>query len=251
MKRIFTILALTLCAFLPLAKASIIEIEKTRCPVGGQPIKVYHARSVFIAEQDMDFKTYGPGSSLLSTYPECTLNGFVVFKDDFTPAEVESLRTYLQSQKFSASRNEASNYRAYLLKKHLGGYSDAELGETLLRASWQAEGFWQYRAYAKRALSYYTREAERLRMESTHDAFHAMHIKGELSRRLMRFWDAYWTFEYQSSRPGIEATIYKKLADYEKWAVRLLWFGSLPAATSDYFLHLQMRVASWWYGSQL
>lgn len=34
-------------------------------------------------------------------------------------------------------------------------------------------------------------EAERLRSESATEAFHAMHFKGELSRRLMKFWDAY------------------------------------------------------------
>ncbi len=251
MQNLFSILALALFVLWPMAaKASIIESQRMRCPVGGEPISVHHARSLFIAEQDMDFKTYGPGLSLLHNYPECSLNGFVVFKMDFTSAEVETLRGFLRSKAFLAARNEVSSYRAYLMKRRLGGYSDAELGATLLRATWEAEGFWQYRSYAKGALFYYAREAERLRSESTPEAYHAMHIKGELSRRLMKFWDAYWAFHYQSRRPGIEGTPYKKMADYEKWAVRLLWFGALPvpSKSENYLVTLLMRLDSWWNG---
>ena len=246
MKNIVHALALSLLVLLPWsAQATMIEFRDMRCPVGGEPISLPVARSMFLSGMDLDFKRYGPGLELLNAYTECPMNGFVVFKTDFTPQEVDVLRAYIASEEFQAARQEGTNYRAYLLKKRLGTYSDAELGHTLLRATWQAEGFWQYRRYARQALVYYERESERLRGESTDEAFHAMHIRGELSRRLMRFWDAYWAFDHQRTRPGIEDSPYRSYAELETWAIRLMWAGPLHAQTDSPLKSLGVSMLVW------
>lgn len=234
------LISLQVLSCLP-AKATVLVPEKALCPVGGESIDVYVVMSVYHSgDFDMDFKSYDPGSSLLTTYPECPSNGFVVFKKNFTSAEVDLLTAYVRSKEFLSARNEKTNYRAYLLKRHLGGYSNGELADTLLRATWQAKGFWQYRKYAQEALTYYTKESERLRKQSTDEAFYTMHIRGELSRRLMKYWDAYWVFDFQVIREGAEGNRYQALARHQKWAMLFLWFGKLPA-TDQGFLRAVYR----------
>lgn len=239
---VIILLALLFITSFP-AKATVIVPEDTLCPVGGEAIQTYTVLSVYLDDDvDMDFKRYGPAMDLVTSYPECPSNGFVVFKKEFTSIELERLSVYMRSQEFRSARNEVVNYRAFLLKKYLGGYSKAELGETLLRATWQANGFWQYRKYAQEAWNYFVEESERLRGQSTDDAFYAMHIRGELSRRLMKYWDAYLTFSFQISRPGIKESGYHDLARHQRWATLLFWFGKLPAVEKDFLWAIEKRI---------
>ena len=69
-----------------------------------------------------------------------------------------------------------------------------------------------------------------------------MHIRGELSRRLMKYWDAYWVFDFQINRAGAEENRYQALARHQKWATRFLWFGKLPATDQDFWMTVYHRI---------
>lgn len=219
---IFATLLLTLP---PVSQATVIVPADVKCPIGGEVFSSYKTKSSSSFGIHLDFQP--KYSAIDRFFPiECPGNGFVIFEEKFNSHQTKILEDYLSSDEYQAMRPvETRSYRAYMLMKKLK-YSEEDLAHMLLRATWEA-GFFQYRRYAQEALTHFTRLSDSLKADQSPKAFWSMHIRGELNRRLLNFWNAQEVFEFQLSRPGIHGNSYAKLAHQELTLIRRFRFGSV------------------------
>lgn len=114
--------------------------QKFTCPVGGEKFTARVVASNITFGQRPDAKPYSP----LPIYPivECPKNGLLLYKDEFTDAEVIRLGELVGSEKYQSMRNsETSYFRAHWLMKEMGE-DPFSLAGHLLTATWQADGDW-------------------------------------------------------------------------------------------------------------
>lgn len=203
------------------AHALTTQEQTFTCPIGGEHFTALKAMSGTVAGSYLDLQKYGP---IASPWPlqKCPLNGFVMFSREIDEKGLRALEAYIGTEPYkSKAKSESNYYLAYMLMRELG-YPPGRLAYTLLHASWEADTIWKYRAYAQEALLLYEAESERLKNESTTEAFATMHVRGELLRRLMRFSEARDVFERQLRRPGLQGTGFETMAQQELDAIR--WF---------------------------
>lgn len=118
------------------AGATTYVPQKFSCPIGGEKFKsqVVASNSTFGARPD------GMPYSPLPIYPliECPKNGFILFDETFTPAEISQLEPLVASAEFQAMRTtETPHYRAWWLMRAVGRDAHALTG-ALLQATWEA-----------------------------------------------------------------------------------------------------------------
>lgn len=113
------------------------EITVT-CPIDGQTFTTTMLGSYFQSGMRLDFKPVG---ALITPYPYavCPGNGFVMYKDTFSNEEIGSLRTIVLSDEYRRLRAENTDYFMVAYMKQRLGASQYDLGNTYLRASWEAE----------------------------------------------------------------------------------------------------------------
>lgn len=207
------------------SQATVIVPADVKCPIGGEVFRSFKIKSSSSFGRHLDLQPKSSAGDKL--FPiECPSNGFVIFGDKFTDDQTRILEDHLSSEEYQAMRSvETKSYRAYTLMKKLK-YSEEDLAHMLLKATWEA-GFFQYRRYAKEALTHFTRLSESLKADQSPKAFWSMHIRGELNRRLLNFWNAREVFEFQLGRPGIHGNPYEKLAHQELTLIRRFRFDSV------------------------
>jgi hypothetical protein len=134
MKRIVAGVLTGLLASLPTsAPASTFFEQSLRCPVGGKTFTATLQGSSSSFGQRPDGKPY---STVLAPPPECPDNGFVFYKETYTPAEQAALTRLVLSPEYRGLRREAgAHYRRYWLMTQMAEPIDAR-AETLLVASW-------------------------------------------------------------------------------------------------------------------
>jgi hypothetical protein len=138
-KFILAVTAATGALGAPFATASATTLfpEQFTCPIGGEVFEDYVIGSYTSWGQRPDGKLYGT----LPVYPivECPGNGFPIFDDELTPAELAVLTPLVESSRFQAMReSETPHYRAWWLMKALQR-PPAILAVRLLMASWETD----------------------------------------------------------------------------------------------------------------
>jgi hypothetical protein len=168
--------------------ASVVLPHDVVCPIGGAVFTTYSAMSGTQTGQYLDFKPWGRVIAP-SPLPQCPDNGFVVYKERFSAAELARLQPYVLSDQYRALiKTETPYYLAAKLQEQASEDIRAIAG-TLLRATWEAEDASRYARYAAAALNAYEQalrnygphNPERIQMEL---------IAGELERRQGRFAEA-------------------------------------------------------------
>ena len=108
------------------------------CPIDGQPFTATLMGSYFQSGMRLDFKPIG---SLVAPYPYpvCPGNGFVMYQDTFSDNELSTIRAIVLSDEYRQLRAENTDYFMVAYMKQRLGASHYELGNTYLRASWEAE----------------------------------------------------------------------------------------------------------------
>jgi hypothetical protein len=136
-------LGLCLAAFVALCGVGITQaktpasVERT-CPIGGEKIQSPVGTSDTHFESRPDGRPYGPNP--LVPAAECPGNGFVVFDDQFTEAELTLMAAIVSSTEYQAMRkNETQHYRAWWLLEHSGRTDPARAAQVLLVASWETD----------------------------------------------------------------------------------------------------------------
>ena len=178
-------------------QASTIREEALTCPIGCEPITATMAGSGTSFGTQLDFKPIGP---IVAPWPlaKCPSNGFVIFKDDFSDAELEKLTQYVASEEYQTLQKQHSNYYlAAQLTKWLGE-DDGEFSALLLQATWEVEDDNErYTRYATETIAAY--EAAAQKIKSDERAWEL--IVGELERRTGQFVQAEKRFVSLSKHP--------------------------------------------------
>jgi hypothetical protein len=128
------------CSVLTAQSAKAItryEITLT-CPIDSQRFTATLMGSYFQSGMRLDFKPIG---SLVAPYPYpvCPGNGFVMYKDAFSDNELSAIRAIVLSDEYRQLRIKNTDYFMVAYVKQRLGANHYELGNTYLRASWEAE----------------------------------------------------------------------------------------------------------------
>lgn len=120
-------------------------------------------------------------------HPKCPDSGFVLYKRDFTGAELDRLREFVLGKEYRAlSEQHGTRYLEAMLRKYLGE-SPYAIAWSLVQASWEAYADpVRYKQYAEEALATY----DAIPLQSLSDIRHRIlkrMMSGELARRLGQF----------------------------------------------------------------
>ena len=128
--------SLAILAFVATAQATrIVPVQKT-CPIGGAKYESFEIMSTSQFGMRLDLRPNGPAAHL--PWDECP-NGFVVWKDAFTPDEIAKLTPVVASAEYQQMRKEHTTaYLVVHLQRALG-VGDSDLAWLLLKAAWEAE----------------------------------------------------------------------------------------------------------------
>jgi hypothetical protein len=167
------------------ARAMTVRDVEMTCPIGGEKFKARMAMSGTAFGQNLDRRQVG---AIASPWPlaKCPSNGFVLYKREFSDAEIARLAPIVASTEYRALQaTETNHYLAAYLKRHLGADPQA-LFDSLLAATWEAERDGRYPRYAAEALA----ELEKVLKDpdlSFEDSRALAQLAAELERRLGRF----------------------------------------------------------------
>lgn len=169
----------------------IFEVEHT-CPIDGTKFTAPTAMSGTSFGTRLDLRKIGPIASpwLMVT---CPGNGFPLFEDEFSAAEIATLKAFAATDEYKALVSGHEVYYVVARLQRLLGRSRENIAFSLLSASWQAEDKDDPRAlaYLDEALPLFDVEAEQ--PAPSDDASQAATLRFltiELRRRLGRFEEA-------------------------------------------------------------
>jgi hypothetical protein len=106
------------------------------CPLGGEsfPGLVLGTHSTFGAHYDLEPVSYMPFPRPLPVCP----NGFVIYKESFSEAELESLAEIIDTPAYRSAMETHTTYYLFALLSDAMGDLDGELWAIYLQATWQA-----------------------------------------------------------------------------------------------------------------
>jgi hypothetical protein len=184
---IFLVALAAALAAAPLRAMTVHDVELT-CPIGGEKFTTRMVGSGTAFGQYLDRRQYG---ATASPWPlaKCPANGFVIFKAEFTEAEIARLAPIVASADYRALQaSETNYYLAAYLQRRLGA-APHDVFPTLLAATWEAgadERNERYDRYAAEALA--TLERVLAKPDATfEDPLGHAQLAAELERRLGRF----------------------------------------------------------------
>lgn len=132
--------ALLLAATLPTVSAFALTFREADfiCPIDGKTFKARVVGSYTQFGMRLDLKPFG---ALIAPIPMpvCPDNGFVMFKKQFSDAEIAKLKPIVLGDEYRRTRQQHTDHymAAYLLERL--GADDLELAHLYLKASWEAE----------------------------------------------------------------------------------------------------------------
>jgi len=195
------------------AMATTTYEARVTCPIDGQPFTATLIGSYFQSGMRLDFKPIG-SLSAPTPYPVCPGNGFVVYKDTFSDAELSRIRAIVASDEYRQLRSDNTDYFMVAYVKERLGTSQYDLAHTYLRASWEAERDMPeladpYRRLARQAFDNF-RRAER---NHTEEWWTAAVVAAEMDRLLARFETVEFRIstlplaELRANHPGLNAVL--------------------------------------------
>ena len=108
------------------------------CPIDGKTFTAPAISAYVIRAVRLDLKPLG---ALIAPnpLPVCPENGFVVYKKEFTPAEIAAIKPIVLSPDYRQLRDDHTDYYMAAYVKERVGADDYDIGQTYLQASWEAE----------------------------------------------------------------------------------------------------------------
>ncbi|WP_133501752.1 hypothetical protein [Cognatilysobacter terrigena] len=215
MKRIaLSAATLTLAVLAGTASAMTLMPIKLKCPIGGESFTATLAMSGTQFGQNLDRRPVG---AIAAPWPmaKCPTNGFVLFKEKFTAAEIKTLQPFVLSPEYQALQKTESNY--FLISRLMEklGASSSDIASALLRATWEVEKTPRYQRYASAALDAFEAAlAGNSKMSSEERASYEQ-IAGELERRLGRFDAARTRLMALAAMPSVQGTPLEQVVQQE------------------------------------
>lgn len=153
-------------------------------------------------------------------HPKCPGNGFVIYKNNLSSAEIDKLRPFVLSDEYRAlSETHTTRYLEAVLRKRLGE-PPYDVAWALVQATWEASADPErYRRYAEEALAAY----DAIPLESlTNIRYRNLKrmMSGELARRLGRFDSARERFLEMRDNAELSAPNYQRIVEYQLRLIR-------------------------------
>ena len=191
-----------ICLMLPVMAYAHTNVRSEYiCPIDGTEFSALLTGSDTSRGMMLDLQ---PISVSVGRYPwpvaECPTDGMVMYKRDFTPEEVATLKDYVSSPEYQSMRQEDTSYwRVARLKEKLGVPLNKRWF-TMLQATWQAHSK-KYEVYARETIGVIeTLLADPGDIEESD--IETMHlVLGELYRRVGEFDQAKAIFEDLMKQP--------------------------------------------------
>ncbi len=190
--RMMAVLLFTgLVTLLPATASSLTTVEEDFvCPLDGTTSQRTVVMSYTVFDTRLDFRPVG---ALMSPPPiaVCRSNGFVLYQEDFTDAELVQLREIVASDEYKTLRAENGDWfmAGYLAERM--GMPPAETHWMYLHAAWADEDSDPARSQRYLALAFERFVlAERATMHGERDWWIARLMQIEIHRRLGRFEEA-------------------------------------------------------------
>jgi hypothetical protein len=111
-----------------------IETTKT-CPIGGQVFAYVSGGVGATVDAYLDGQ---PEGASLPSYPVCPDNGFVMFADRFSAAELSQLKTMVESPQYQTLRGQHTTHFLAATLMRAAGWPTRAIAHALLVASWEA-----------------------------------------------------------------------------------------------------------------
>ncbi len=168
----------------PAAAMTFMTVEYV-CPVGGERFSASTMGSGTAFGHFLDGRAHG---AIQSPWPlvECPGNGFLLFRETFGKAELETLGAYVQSDDYQRLRGtETSYWRLAQLLRVIDAPAVEQAG-ALQRASWQASRA-QYPRYVAAASAAFARQCPDGETARDGQWLYCQMLLGEWERRLSRF----------------------------------------------------------------
>ena len=202
------------------ASALIVSSIEIVCPIGGERFEAEAVMSGTSFGQNLDRRSYG---ATVSPWPlsKCPGNGFVIYKHDFSTAEINQLTPYVQSVAYQSLQASETNYylAAHLMRR--SGGSQIDIADALLKATWEVERDDRYNRYAIDALAAFEDVLADSSTElAVEEANAYRQIAGELERRLGRFAEASRRFQSLLEAPGVRGSDLESLVHQEIALIR-------------------------------
>jgi len=131
------VVLLSLCALVDTSRGMKLEEVEVTCPLDGSVFKTLEQVSGYQTGLGLDLRSEG---ALRSPWPvaRCPSNGFVIYKERYSDAELIKLRAYVASSEYqSLVADHTDHYLAARLQRFMGE-SAATVVYTLLKATWEA-----------------------------------------------------------------------------------------------------------------
>lgn len=188
------------------------------CPIGGERFAYKPPPPLASRETYLDQRPVDPAAPW--PHAKCPGNGFVIYKSNFSDAEIAKLRDFVLSEQYRAlSAAHTTHYLEAVLRRQLGESSYA-VAWALVQASWQAwEDPSRYQKYADAALSAY----DAIPLESLPEIRHRIlkrMISGELARRLGRFESARDRFLEMRDNAELSKPFFQRIVELQLKLVR-------------------------------
>jgi uncharacterized protein (DUF2225 family) len=199
-----------LCLVTGTAWASTFKTVEVICPLCNTKFQTGLQMSGTTFGQRLDLKPVGPIAAPWPL-PVCPKDHFVVFKEDFSEQEKESLRGFVNSKAYQDQGKDTPYY--FLLAKiyEFLGEDNFKIAYTYLKASWQAD---KNTDQEKRCLEASFDHLIYLLSTSTEKDTkweNAELLSGEIERRLGRFDEAGKRFQSLSNQPEFKTKLYAKI----------------------------------------
>ena len=193
-------------ALVPVQDAGALTVteEEFLCPIDYSVSERIIVKSCTVFDRRLDFRPVG---ALISPppIPVCDSNGFVLYQDEFTEAELTALRDLVTSEEFRHVREENGDwYVAGWLAERMGK-PKSRTHYMYLYAAWAEEGGGD-RLRMERALGAAFERfviAERVAAEGSDDWWIARLMQIEIDRRFGRFERAAALLDHAASLDGI------------------------------------------------
>lgn len=161
------------------------------CPLDQRPFTQNISVSTRANGLMLDMKPYGQEVDLWPL-PECPGNGFVLYKENFSTAELQSLKSLVKQARFS---QQPLYYRAYLMARQVQEPLLLQI-RLLQQASWQTSG-----QYQQELLQLLEQLLANTAVLSEHAHLKYLLLKAECERRLGQFAAAQRSIEAADAFP--------------------------------------------------
>ncbi len=196
------------------------------CPIDGKTF-TYNALNVQPSHKlNLDMKRVD--SFFPWPHPKCPGNGFVVYKSNLTPAEIEKLKPFVLSEQYRAlSAIHSTHYLEAVLRKQLGE-PPYDVAWALVQATWEVESDpKRYKDYATEALAMYDsiplKTLANIRFRNLKRL-----MSGELARRLGEFESARDRFLEMRDNAELSKPNYQRVVEYQLRLIRAKDSGPHP-----------------------